>query len=174
MPITFSVTRELAASPHELFRAMTNLDDAGRWMPGFVGIQRLGTPGELTTGSRWRETRRMLGKEATEEFEVLELSPPTKLRLRVDGSRGASGAGEYLFTYTLVPTVLGTLVTLDGEIRGLAGVMGVMGRVFTGVYKRACARDLDALGRYLKALPPNPGGTYASHPGSSGSRATMS
>ena len=174
MSITFRVTRELAASPHEVFRTMTNLDDAGKWMPGFVGIQRLGTPGELAVGSRWRETRRMFGKEASEEFEVVELSPPTKLRLRVDGSRGASGTGEYLFTYTLVPTVLGTLVTLDGEIRGLAGVMGVMGRVFSGVYKRACARDLDALGFYLKALPPVLGGDYPAPPGSSGSRATMS
>ena len=29
MSITFSVTRELAASPHEIFRAMTDLDHAG-------------------------------------------------------------------------------------------------------------------------------------------------
>ena len=153
---------------------MTNLDDAAEWMPGFVRIQRLGAPGELAVGSRWRETRRMFGKEATEEFEVIELSPPSKLRFRVDGTRGTSGTGEYLFTYTLVPTVLGTLVTLDGEIRGLAGVMGVMGRVFSGVYKRACARDLDALGFYLKALPPARGGEYPAPSESSGTRATVS
>lgn len=173
MSIAFSVTRELAASPHEVFRAMTNIDDAGEWMPGFVRIQRLGAPGDLAPGSRWRETRRMFGKEATEEFEVTEVSPPERLRLRVDGSRGTSGAGEFLFTYTLVPTVLGTLVTLDGEIRGLTGVMAVMGRVFSGVYKRACTRDLDALGHYLKARPPVVGGDYPIPPGSSGTRVTM-
>ena len=174
MSITFSVTRELAASPFEVFRAMTNLDDAGEWMPGFVRIQHLGAPGELSVGSRWRETRRMFGKEATEEFEVTELVPPTRIGLRVDGSRGTSGSGEFLFTYSLVPTVLGTLVTLDGEIRGVGGVMGVMGRVFSGIYKRACLRDLDALGHYLKARPPVLGGDYLSPPGSSGARATVS
>ncbi len=173
MSITFTVTRELAASPHEVFNAMTNLDDAGDWMPGFVRIQRLGAPGELSVGSRWRETRRMLGKEATEEFEVLEMSPPSRLRLRVDGSRGTSGSGEFIFSYTLVPTVLGTLVTLDGDIRGLAGMMVVMGRVFSGICKRACARDLAALGHHLKAQPPVIGGVYPP-PGSSGTRVTMS
>ena len=174
MSITFRVTRELAASPHEVFRAMTNLDDAGEWMPGFVRIQKLGTAGELVAGSRWRETRRMMGNEATEEFEVLEVAPPERLRLRVDGSRGTAGSGEYLFTYTLVPTVLGTLVTLDGEIRGLAGVMGVMGRVFSGIYKRACIRDLEALGRHLQAQPPVIGGSYPLPPGSSGTHAPLS
>ena len=174
MSITFRVTRELAASPHEIFRAMTDLDGAGEWMPGFVRIQRLGAPGELGVGSRWRETRRMFGKEATEEFEVTEVSPPERLRLRVDGSKGASGAGEFLFTYTLVPTVLGTLVTLDGEIRGLTGVMGVMGRVFSGIFKRACTRDLDALGNHLKARPPVVGGDYPAASGSSGTHVTMS
>jgi len=49
-----------------------------------------------------------------------------------------------------------------------------MGRVFSGVYKRACTRDLDALGYYLKALPPVRGGEYPATPGSPGSRAMMS
>lgn len=170
MSITFRVTRELAASPHEIFDAMTNLDDAGEWMPGFVRLQRLGEGVHLGVGSRWRETRRMLGKEATEEFEVTEFAPPDRLALRVDGTRGTSGTGEYLFTYTLAPTVIGTLITLDGEIRGLTGVMGVMGRVFSGIYKRACTKDLDALGSYLHARPPVPGGEYPSPRRSSGSR----
>lgn len=174
MSISFHVTRELAASPHEIFRAITNLDDAGSWMPGLVRIDRLGAPGALEVGSRWRETRRLFGKEASEEFEVVELTPPSRVRLRVDGTRGASGAGEHLFSYTLMPTVLGTLVTLDGEIRGLGGVMSVMGRVLSSVYKRACARDLDALGNYLKARPPVLGGDYRVPSASSGTRATLS
>lgn len=174
MSITFRVTRELAASPHEVYRALTNLDDAGHWMPGFVRIDRLGASGELEVGSRWRETRRMFGKEASEEFAVTELSPPHRVGLRVDGTRGASGVGEHLFTYSLMPTVLGTLVTLEGEIRGLGGVASVMGRLFSGIYRRACARDLDALGTYLKARPPVAGGDYPIPPGSSGARTAVS
>ena len=135
-------------------------------------MERLGPPGEVTVGTRWRETRRMFGKEATEEFEVTELAPPNRISLRVAGSRGSSGAGAYRYAYTLEPTVIGTLVTLDAEIRGLTGVMGATGRVFSGVFKRACTKDLDALGTYLRARPPMPGGDYPAPAVSSGSQAS--
>ena len=160
MSITFRVTRELDASPSEIFHTLANLDAAGEWMPGFVRIDRLGAPSGLEVGSRWRETRRMFGKEASEEFEVIEFAPPLRMGLRMDGTRGTSGSGEYLFRYTFTPTVLGTLVTLEGEVRGLSGVMNVMGRAFSGVYKRMCLRDLEALGRFLRARPPASGGDY--------------
>ena len=172
MPITFRVIRELAASPSEVFHALSSPDEAADWMPGLVRLERLGSHGPVTVGSRWRETRRMLGKEASEEFEVTEFAPPTRIAFRVDGTRGSSGAGEYRYTYSLAPTVIGTLVTLDAEIHGLTGVMGAMGRVFSGVFKRACTKDLDALGSFLRGRPPMPGGSYPAPVVSSGSQAS--
>ena len=136
-------------APHDqVFDAMADLDGATYWMPGLVGLERLDA-GALGPGSRWKETRKIFGKEAFEVFEVTEFVRPTRLGLRVDGSQGTSSRGEYLFQYRLDPENGGTRVHLDGEIRGLSGLLAVFGRLMAGPYKKACAKDLQALSAYL-------------------------
>jgi uncharacterized protein YndB with AHSA1/START domain len=131
MPIQFEVTATVQATPEELFDALTDLAGAARWMPGLVRLEPLGD-GAGTVGGGWRETRRVFGREATEEFEVTEHDRPRRLGLRVDGSRGSSGRGEYLFAYRLLPRDGGTEVRLSAEVRGLSGVAGVLGRLSPG------------------------------------------
>ena len=65
----FDCPTTIAAPPEKVFRLATDPDRFHEWMPGFVGVERM-PPGPLRVGSRWRETRRMMGHEATEEFEV--------------------------------------------------------------------------------------------------------
>lgn len=153
MPITFRVTQDFAVPPERVFTALTDLDGARAWMPGLVRIVRLDHDAShpvLSVGSRWRGTRRMFGREATEEFEVTHLDPPLRLALRVDGSKGSSRRGEFLFDYTLQPVAEGgSRVLFDGEIRGLGPVWELVGRLFGGVYRSACAKDLQALASHL-------------------------
>jgi uncharacterized protein YndB with AHSA1/START domain len=150
--IQFEVVETVQAPLMQVFLALTDLDGAGAWMPGLVRMESLG-PGPGVVGGGWRETRRMFGREATEEFQVTAVERPHRLELRVDGSRGSSGRGEYLFTYRLDPRDDGaTVVRLTGEIRGLTGVAGVVGRLFAGTYRKSCAKDLAALKRHLEAV----------------------
>jgi uncharacterized protein YndB with AHSA1/START domain len=152
MPIQFEIVETVQASPMQVFLALTDLDGAAAWMPGLVRMESLG-PGPGVVGGGWRETRRMLGREATEEFQVTAVDRPHRLELRVDGSKGSSGRGEYLFTYRLEPRdSAATDVRLTGEIRGLTGVAGVVGRLFSGTYRKSCAKDLAALKRHLEAV----------------------
>jgi uncharacterized protein YndB with AHSA1/START domain len=152
MSIQFEVVETVQASPMQVFLALTDLDVAAAWMPGLVRIESLG-PGPGAVGGGWRETRRMFGREATEEFQVTAVDRPHRLELRVDGSKGSSGRGEYFFTYRLEPRDgAATDVRLTGEIRGLTGVAGVVGRLFSGTYRNSCARDLAALKRHLEAV----------------------
>ena len=148
MSIHFELSETFRASPERVFEALLDLEGAHRWMPGLVRIEPL-TRGPLQAGSRWRETRRMLGKEATEEFQLVTFRRPERLELLVDGSKGSSGRGYYRFTYGIRPTASGTHVRLTGSIGGLNGVMGLLGRLFVGTYKKACAKDLTALKLYL-------------------------
>lgn len=150
MPIRFSVAEPIPAPPDRVFAGLTDLDGASAWMPGLIRIERLDGGGPLEVGSRWRETRRIFGREATEEFEVTHLAPPTEIRLRVDGTRGTSKRGEYLFRYELRPRGdAGTDVRLDGEIGGLGRVMELVGRLMAGPYRKACLKDLRALSAHL-------------------------
>ena len=156
MSITFRIMQRVDGDPEQVFRALTDPRLAHSWMPGLVRIDRLDVEHmdnldePLRVGSRFRETRMVFRKEATEEFEVTELVPPTRLGLRVDGSKGSSRRGEFLFRYTLAPESDGTSLTLDGEIRGLNPLSSILARVFAGSYRKACARDLEALGSWLR------------------------
>lgn len=109
--------------------------------------------GPMKVGSEWRETRKMYGKEATEYFKVVELERPNKIVLHVDGAKGSTGKGQYLYTYILRSTGDGTEVTLQGEISGLTGLTKLFGKMMKNIFAKATARELETLKNYLE----NPG-----------------
>jgi carbon monoxide dehydrogenase subunit G len=148
MSIRFEVSEVIPVAPERVLEALLDLEQAPLWMPGLVRIEPL-SPGPLGVGSEWRETRKIFGKEATEQFEIVELEQPRRLGLLVDGSKGSSGRGEYLYSYRLEPVGDETVVRLSGEVRGMRGVMAWLGKLLVGPYKNACRKDLAALKRYL-------------------------
>ncbi|MFB6839870.1 SRPBCC family protein [Streptomyces sp. NPDC056361] len=98
------VERRVAASPGRVWEAITDLRDMPRVLSGVERVEVL-TEGVFGIGTRWRETRRMLGKEATEVMTVTECEAPeryvtvadshgmhyvSELRLTSDGSGGTT------------------------------------------------------------------------------------
>ncbi|MEX0171662.1 SRPBCC family protein [Streptomyces sp. LMG1-1-1.1] len=71
------VERRVAASPGRVWEAITDLRDLPRVLSGVERVEVL-TEGVFGVGTRWRETRRMLGKEATEEMTVTECEAPDR------------------------------------------------------------------------------------------------
>lgn len=147
--MTFSTIVYIEAPPAMVFDALSNLAETKEWMPNFVSIEML-TPGPVGAGTEWLETRKTFGKQSTEHFRVTRWHPPSRLDIRVDGTRGTTGRGEYLFTYELMPERSGTNVELVGEIR-MGGVWDVIGRLFIGSFKKACHKDLEALKIHLES-----------------------
>lgn len=147
--LRFETTRYFTARPEAVFDGLTDLAGAPAWMPGFVGMEPL-TEGALAAGSRWRETRRASNRVSTEEFEVTHFDPPAALAVRVDGSKGTSGRGEFRFRYDLTPAAGGgTSVRLRGELEGLGLAGRLLGWLFVQQFRKICARDLDALALHL-------------------------
>ncbi len=157
MSVEFTVRQRFAKAPDRVFQALTDLEAAPNWMPGLIKIEMI-SEGAFGIGTEWRESRKIFGKEATEQFEVTRFEPPTGLALRVDGSKGTSKRGEYLFDYRLTPRNGGTEVTLHGAIRGLHGIAALVSKLFIGSFKKACVKDLQALATHLAspadAAPP--------------------
>ena len=148
MGIQFQITRTLPARPQRAFQGLTDLEKAEAWMPDLIRIERLdGTAAGV--GSRWRETRKLYGKESTEELEVTAFEPPSRFGLRIDGSRGSSGSGIYTFDYRLSPDGGGTRVVLDASISGVSRVREWLVRLFSGMYRKMMAKDLEALAEHL-------------------------
>ncbi|MDF2039929.1 SRPBCC family protein [Cytobacillus oceanisediminis] len=149
MSIRFEVKRSTQVSAQNAYEGLIDLDSAKDWMNGLVGIEREDS-GPLKVGSQWKETRKMFGKEAAEHFEVVELNEPNKIVLRCDGTKGTTGKGEFIFTYIIASEGDASAVTLLGEIKGLTGLSKLFGKMMAGAFKKACAKDLDALINYLE------------------------
>ena len=70
-----SVSAKMSASVDDVFRHSTNLSEWADMITDVVGVEIL-TDGEIGKGTRFRETRVVFGKEATEEMEITEFDPP--------------------------------------------------------------------------------------------------
>jgi hypothetical protein len=150
MAIKFTVNEYFNVQKQKVYDGLTDLDGARQWMQGFIGIEKI-KGDRIENGAVWREKRKMFGKEAVEEFEVVAAKPTDEIRLRVDGTKGTSKSGEYRFQYLLTEQNGGTNVTLNGEITGLKGVAAFLGKMFAGFFKKACLKDLRALKAHLES-----------------------
>lgn|SRR5690606_7028821 len=149
MSIRFSTKKTFQVPKKDLYTALLDLEAAKHWMQGLVQMERL-DEGPMKVGSEWKETRKMFGTKATEQFEVVELEEPDKIVLRCDGTKGTTGKGEYIYTYTISESGNLSEVTLDGEINGLTGFAKLFGKLMAGTFKKACDKDLNALKGYLE------------------------
>ena len=152
MAISFSLSINIDAPPGRVYDVATDIQNAGDWMQNLVRIEML-TDGEFRVGTRWREIRKMFGKDAAEEFEVRACEPSQSFTLWVDGSKGSSKRGEYLFVHRLAPADGGTNFELDATISG----MGLMGKLFgwmmKGAFAKAIQKDLEALKAHIENRP---------------------
>jgi uncharacterized protein YndB with AHSA1/START domain len=155
MAASFTTAVYIESPPAVVFEALTDLDTAGQWMPNFAHVEKL-TPGPFGVGTEWRETRKMSGKESTEHFRVTRFERPSRIDLLIDGSKGSSGRGEYVFVFEIVPERTGSMLELTGDIR-MPGIRGLFARFMTGRFKKARHTDLEALKAHLESpWPGNP------------------
>src|SRR5690606_37390928 len=68
------VSRSVNAPPATVFEMLTDLEGAPRRIPAIQKIEML-TPGPVGVGTRFRETRVMFGREASETMEFVAFEP---------------------------------------------------------------------------------------------------
>lgn len=100
------MSQHVAASPERVWAVLTDLDAAPETLTGVIGFERVSGEGYVV-GTRWRETRKMLGKEATEEMWVAEVDPGRRTVVKAN-SRGA----DYTTVFVLAPNGDGTDLTM--------------------------------------------------------------
>lgn len=149
MAIEMNVSETFDAPPEQVFEAVADVERYGEWMPGFVSIEKL-TDGDFGVGTEFRETRKVMGREGTEHFEVVGFEPGRRLELHIDGSKGTSGKGVYRFTYDFEREGEGTRMTMHGRIEGLKGVSKLLGKLFAGGMRKAIEKDHAALKAWIE------------------------
>ncbi len=69
---TVVVTERINAPSDQIFEVMTDIQSWPENISGITEVQVISGPQTLNVGTRWKETRIMFGKQATEEMEVTE------------------------------------------------------------------------------------------------------
>lgn len=145
----FEVSRSIAAPIEAVFAAATDLQSAPERVSGILKLELL-TDGPVGAGTRFRETRVMFGREATEEMEIQDFDPPNRYSVRAE-NHGCLYLSEFRFQ----EEDSGTLVTFAFEGKGLttfAKIMMVLTKPLMKTMIKCVVQDLDDIKAYVEGL----------------------
>src|SRR5262245_53571924 len=138
----FSLMTSIAAPVDRVFALSTDLEGWPGRITGITKVEKL-TPGSVGVGTRFRETRVMFGKEATEEMEFTRFERNSAYALGCE-SCGAS----CLSTFTFEPQSGGTRLTVEFDCRPrsfFAYLFWPLSLLMRGMMKKCIQKDLDDL-----------------------------
>ena len=140
---TITVSTNVSAPIDQVFAVFTDIDKLAERIPAITALEKL-TEGPFGEGTRWRETRLMFKKEATEEMWVTGFDSPNRYTV-VAESHGMRYATVFLFTTegdgtNVSWTFTGTALTFGAKI--MAPIFNLM---MTGIMKKCMRGDLEAL-----------------------------
>ncbi len=136
-----TVSVHIDAPPDRVFDAASDIPHAHERCTAITNIEML-TQGPVGKGTRFRETRKVMGKEATEQFEVSRYDRPTAYDLTCDGhgchflttvavARAPEGGSTLSMDFRCTPR------TLPAKVMNL-----VMGRMMTSMCRKGMQQDL--------------------------------
>ncbi len=138
-----TLKQHIQAPIDEVFARATDFPNAANVIRGIEKLEML-TDGPVGTGTSFRETRVMFGKEATEDMTVQRFEPPRLYTLFA-----ASHGSEYLSTYTLTERDGGTDLEWHFEATPVSFFAKVMSFLLAKMMRKTilkeCSKDLDDL-----------------------------
>jgi len=147
---SIEVTRPVNAPPERVWEILTDLETAGSVISGILSIERLDGGSEFGVGTRWRETRKMMGKEATEEMEVTAIEPGRSYETKAGNAKV-----EYVSTMFVKPrgdgAVVGMTLAARPKTTSTKILSATLGRLFTGTTRKMIAKDLKDIADWAEA-----------------------
>jgi len=147
---TYTISEHVEASPGVVFEAASDFENAADHIDAITAVAML-TDGPVGVGTRFRETREMFGREATEEMEVTGFDPPRSYTLHA-----LSCGADFTTTIRFEPDSGGTRMSMEMSIRPVtlkSRLMWPLSFLFAGMMKKACAADLASLKRRVEDGP---------------------
>ena len=141
------VERTIAAPPERVFAAATDVHRFAEIVPAIEKVEVL-TPGPMAVGTRFRETRTLMGRSATEEMTVTAFDPPRSYVVGAE-SHGCRYRTEFRFE----PVGSGTRMVMEFGAEPMtltAKVLSVLMKLLTKKMAELCAQDLDAIKAHVE------------------------
>jgi carbon monoxide dehydrogenase subunit G len=137
---SLTLQRTVHAPVEQVWAVLTDLDHAVERLSGVTRVELL-TDGPYAVGTRWRETRRVFGAEATEEMWVAANDP-----LRSTVVEASSRGADYRTTFTLTPVEPGTTLLameFSADAPEGSGVRRLVSRLVSRLGERASRRMME-------------------------------
>lgn len=132
---SFTMTKHIAAPVDIVFDVATDIEHAAEHIRGIDNIERL-TPAPIGVGTKWRETRTMMGRQDCETLEIIAFDRPHSYTI------GCDSCGAHLkSTFRFTPTGNETDVTLEVDLEArstFARLMAPIGRMMFNATMRKC------------------------------------
>jgi carbon monoxide dehydrogenase subunit G len=136
------VKKHVEAPPERVFELATDLENAAERVQGIKKMELL-TEGPVGVGTRFRETRVMMGRDATEEMEITAFDPPRSYEV------GAESHGcRYHSVIQFTPVGSGTEIEFTFQATPLtmaAKLMAVAFKPMMNTIVKCLEQDLDDL-----------------------------
>jgi carbon monoxide dehydrogenase subunit G len=134
----FSLTKRIAAPVETVFDVATDLEHAAEHIRGIEKIEML-TPQPVGVGTKWRETRKMMGRLSTETLEVMAFDRPRSYTV---GCESCGAYFETTFRFTPAGDVTDAVLDVRMEARSLmAKLISPLGNLMFGKTMRQCMDD---------------------------------
>ena len=146
--MAMEISRHINAPIETVFDAVTDLRKAEERIEAIVKMEVL-TDGPIGVGTRFRETRVMFGKEATEEMEIGSFDRPNGYTVTAE-SHGC----KYLSGFRLEEVDGGTTITMTFEAfpqTTVAKVMGVLTKPLQKKMGEMIGKDLEDIKRAIES-----------------------
>ena len=140
---------DIQAPIEKVFSVFSDLNHTADRIQGIKSVEILSGPAQMAIGTKWKETRVMFGKEATETMWVTELTSPQKYVVEAK-----SHNMKYRSTYNFTPAADGTQVAMTFE--GTPQTMGakIINTIFSfmaGSTKKMLLQDMQDLKEVCEA-----------------------
>ena len=152
-----TLTQHVNASPDKVWAVLSDIPGSAATLSGIDSIQML-SEGEYGEGTRWKETRTMMGRAETVELWVAQAEPPSPTSAGSTTVKALQGGADYTTRFTLAGRDGGTdlSLTFGAEVVKptlLSKVaMALFGKIGMSITRKALAKDLAEIAAKAESL----------------------
>ncbi len=152
MEHTTTLTQHIKASPDKVWAVISDIPGSAGTLSGINAIQML-SEGPYGEGTRWKETRTMMGRQETVEMWVSHTDPPRSTTIKA-----LQGGADYTTRFSLNERDGGTdlSLTFGAEVINptlLSKItMALFGKLGMSMTRKALAKDLTEIAAKAESL----------------------
>ncbi|MBX2881543.1 MAG: SRPBCC family protein [Granulosicoccus sp.] len=147
--MSIRVAQNINASPERIWQVITDIDNAAQNIEHIQKVEVLERPVNGVVGLKWRETRKMFGKEADEVMTIDQAEPN-----RFYQTRAENHGAVYQSRMEITPLEKGCELAMSFEsqpVTIVARLMSLMTFLFAGSVKKMIAQDLADIKKVAEA-----------------------